>query len=135
MDIKLSFFQKKLIYIWYKGIAAFHTKVCTVSSQSCVLITVGPGIRFGRISGLITDIEIIRPDIQYCWIFSLTLLKLSGGYPTIWSFISNKLDIIRPDSRPNRISDSTLVQTITSTSCQAWCHIYNNQLRSGWIPL
>ncbi len=35
-------------------------------------------VRSGRISGRLSDIEIIRPDIQYCRIFSLTLLKLSG---------------------------------------------------------
>ena len=35
-------------------------------------------VGLGRISGRLPDIEIIRPDIWYCWIFSFTLLKLSG---------------------------------------------------------
>ncbi len=43
-----------------------------------IIYRVGPDIRFGRISGRIPGIEIIRLDIQYCRIFSLTLLKLSS---------------------------------------------------------
>ena len=39
-----------------------------------IFTRVGPDIWFGRIP----DIEIIRPVIQYCRIFSLALLKLSG---------------------------------------------------------
>ncbi len=75
-------------------------------------------VGLGRISGRIPDIEIIRPVIQYCRIFRLTLLKLSGrisdnlvfyikqnwhypaGYPT------------KPDIRQNRISGPTLLSTI-----------------------
>ncbi len=66
-----------------------------------VEIRVGSDIWFGRISGRIPDIEII----QYCPIFSLTLLKLSGWMSNNFFFISNKIDIIRPDIRPNRISN------------------------------
>ncbi len=64
-----------------------------------MFIRVWPDIRFGRIPDinnqagypLLSDIqpyftEVIRPDI----------LQLS--------FISNKIDIIRPDIRPNRLS-------------------------------
>ncbi len=63
--------------------------------------------------GRIPDIEIIRPVIQYCRIlFSLILLKLSGRITDNLIFISNKIYIIQPDIRQNRISGPTLIHII-----------------------
>ena len=59
----------------------------------------------GRISGQIPDIEIIRLDIQYCRIFILTLLKLSGPKKNIYkhyflleTYLLEKARIIRQQS-------------------------------------
>ena len=68
-------------------------------------------VGLGRISGGIPDIENIRPDIQYYWIFSLTLLKLYGRISDKLVFSITKIYIIRPGIRPNRISGPTLVKT------------------------
>ena len=67
----------------------------------------GSDIRFGRISGRILDIEIIRPVIHYCWIFSLTLLMLSDRISDNLVFYSKQNwhypagYLTKPDIRPN----------------------------------
>ena len=65
----------------------------------------GSDIRFGRISGRIPNIEIIRPVIHYCWIFSLTLLKLSGRISDnlVFYIKQNWHYPAKSDIRPNRI--------------------------------
>ena len=84
-----------LIYYTYNlPIFSLHYFILTTCIHA-LLTRVGPDNRFCRISGRIPDIEIFRPDIQYCRIFSHTLLKLSG-----W-LSDNLVPSFKPDIRPN----------------------------------
>ncbi len=71
--VKISIKLNVLIDVRTSGIA-HKVNGCPTRFEAGPTIRVGPDIRFGRILA----IEIIRSDIQYCRIFSLTLLQLSG---------------------------------------------------------
>ncbi len=94
-----------LVY-WYLGLLSAWSGPISLAlyltdseAARYLVFRVGPDTQFGRIP----DIEINRPVIQYCRVllFSLTLLKLSGGISNNLVFYIKQIDIIRPDIRPN----------------------------------